>query len=105
MSDYQNMVREEAKQFYDDTIGKFEADSEEHGGKSDSPNLPKWLDRTRALFDRVDELSKNWTRADVEMVKSNSRNAVPYGDPKESAYFAFYKDLIHELKKLKKTKI
>ena len=102
MSDYQKMVREEAKEAYPGIKEAFEADKDEHGGASDSPNLLKWLDRTRKLFERVDEVSKGWGRAEVEMVKSNSRNAVPYGDPKESAYFAYYKDVVHEVKKLYK---
>ena len=45
-----------------------------------------------------------WSRSDIEMVKQNSRNAVTYGDPRESAYFAYYKDLLRELKKLQKAR-
>ena len=102
MSDYQEMVREEAKALFDKAYPIYQGDSEEHGGKCSSPNLSKWLDRTRMLFGRLDELKKDWTRADAEMIKNNSRNSVPYGDPIESAYFACYKDIMKELKKLRK---
>ena len=105
MSDYKKMVQDEAKSFYDEVQPVFQKDSEEHGGKSDIPNLSKWVDKTRKLFNRLDEVKKGWSRLEAEMVKQNSRNAVPYGDPKESAYFAYYKDIMHEVKKLNKTQM
>ena len=102
LSEYQKMVREEARTFNQDAGPQFDTDGEEHGGKSEKPNFAKWLDRTRKLFAHLDNLSKSWTRAEVEMVKQSSKNAVPYGNPKESAYFAFHKDLSLELKKIRK---
>ena len=102
MSEYQKRVRQEAKDFFKKVHATFEKDSEEFGGKSESPNLPKWLDRTRRLFEHLDEESKSWNRAESEMINQSSRNSVPYGNPKESAYFAYYKDVVHELKKLTK---
>lgn len=104
MSEYKDMVRDEAKEFFDASYSEFKKDDGEHGGGSDSPNLGKWLDRTRKLFERLDETSKSWGRADAMMITQNSRNSVGYGDPKESAYFAFYKDVLVELKKLAKSK-
>ena len=102
MSDYQKMVKGEAKSFLDEQNPAFESDSEEFGGKSDSPNFAKWLDRTKRLSDRVEGVSKEWSRAEIEMIKASSRNAVQYGDPREAAFTAFIQDVLHELKKLRK---
>lgn len=102
MSDYQKMVQEEAKTFFDSVKKDFAGDKEEFGGASDAPNLSQWLDRTRKLFDHLDGVSKEWGRADAEMIRQSSRNSVPYGNPKESAYFAFHADLLRELKKIQK---
>lgn len=102
MNDYQKMVREEAQSFYEEAGPQFQEDAGEHGGRSEKPNLTLWLDRTRRLFDRLDVTCKNWGRAESTMVNQSSRNSVTFGDPKESAYFAFYKDVVAELKKLRK---
>lgn len=103
MSDYRDMVQEEAKAFYEEVRPDYEKDKEEHGGASDRPNLAKWLDRTRRLLDRLDKTSKSWGRSEAAMITQSSRNGVTYGDPKESAYFAFHKDVLAELKKLRKS--
>ena len=102
MSEYQKMVRNEAKTFYKSVQPTYADDDGEFGGKSEQPNLSKWLDRTRKLFEHLDSVSKSWGRADAEMINTESRNSVTYGNPKESAYFAFYKDILRELKKLRK---
>lgn len=99
---YKKTVADQAKALVDAVGDEYGADSGEHGGASDAPNFAKWLDRTRKLFDQLDETSKGWSRAEVEEINSSSRNAVAYGDPKESAYFALYKDVLHEVKKLRK---
>ena len=104
MNEYQKMVRQEGKDFFEKVNADFQKDKEEFGGQADSPNLPKWLDRTKKLFDHLDGIKKDWNRTDAELVNQNSRNSVPYGDPKESAYFAYYKDLLRELKRLQKTR-
>lgn len=104
MSDYKNMVRNAAKEFGKSELANFADDAEEFGGKSEAPNLGKWLDRTRKLFEHIDGVSKSWTRADATMVQQSSRNSVTYGDPKQAAYFAFYEDVLHEVKKLHKAK-
>ena len=105
MGMYQEMVQGEAKSFFAEVRPTFEKDKKEFGGASDDANLSKWLDRTRKLFERLDEVKKGWTRVEAEMIRSNSRNSVSYGDPKESAYFAYYKDILQELKKLKKARM
>ena len=102
MSDYQKMVQEEAKTFFNSVKSEFADDKDEFGGASDGANLSKWLDRTRKLFEHLDVVSKEWGRADAEMIRQNSRNSVPYGNPKDSAYFAFHKDVLREIKKLRK---
>ncbi len=104
MNDYRKMVRQGGKEFFEKIDAEFQKDEEEFGGKTDSPNLSKWLDRTRKLFDHLDGIKTGWNRTDAELVNQNSRNSVPYGDPKESAYFAYYKDLLRELKRLQKTR-
>ncbi|MEM7168083.1 MAG: hypothetical protein AAF581_21715 [Planctomycetota bacterium] len=101
-SEYQKMVAEEAKSFLETVASDYDDDKGEFGGKSDAPNFPKWLDRTRKLLDRIDEVSKGWGRLEAQMVAQNSRNAVQFGSPKESAYFAYHKDVMQELKKLRK---
>ena len=104
MSEYQKKVRKEATSFFETNIAFFEKDEGDHGGKSSAPNLMKWIDETGKLKEYIDGLAKDWGRGEVEMIQSNSRNKVTYGDPRESAFFAFFKDLQHEIKKLKKTR-
>ena len=99
---YKKMVTEQAKALLETVTSEFDGDSEEHGGGTDSPNFAKWLDRTGKLNTHVETLSNDWGRADIEMINSNSRNSVSYGDPKGSARFALLKDVLHEVKKLKK---
>lgn len=102
MSDYRDLVREEATAAYESLGPEFTQDAGEHGGASAAPNLGRWLDRTRKLLDRLAATCKDWGKSERMMVTQNSRNAVAFGDPKEAAYFAFYKDVLAELKKLHK---
>ncbi len=101
---YKKMVATEAQEFLTQLGGGFQEASDEHGGKSDSPNLSLWLDRTRKLFDHIDVATKDWTRGEIDTVRNSSRNCVAYGDPKQAAYFAFYSDVILEVKKRAKKK-
>ena len=101
-SGYKKLVTEQAKALLEATSSEFEKDSGEHGGGSGSPNFAQWLDRTGKLVSQVEALSEKWNRAEVEEIQSNSRNAVAYGDPKESARFALLKDVLHEVKKMRK---
>ena len=101
-SGYKKMIAEQSKALLESTSGEFDKDKGEHGGASAAPNFGKWLDRTRKLFTQLDVVSKGWSRAEVEEINQSSRNAVAYGDPRESAYFALYKDVLHEVKKHRK---
>lgn len=99
MSEYKKRVAEEARTFHEKIREEFAADSGEHGGKSDRPNLSKWLDENRKLFTHLDETTKDWGKGEIEEVKAGTRNFLAYGDPKQNAYFAFHKDVLAELKK------
>ena len=102
MSTYQKSVKEEAKKVLEKVAPAFRADTEEHGGASDRPNISLWLDRTGLLAKHVEQLAKQWTKKDLLWVNENSRHRVTYGDPHDSAFGAFYKDILFELKKLMK---
>ena len=102
MSRYRDTVTEEAKKVLDRIAATFEADEEEHGGKSARPNLALWLDRTGALAEHVGKIAKGWAKKDLLWVSENSRHRVSYGSPQDNAYGAFYKDILLELKKLMK---
>lgn len=102
MGEYKKLVAEESKCFFEGVKEEFAADAGEHGGKSDRPNLAKWLDENKKLFTYLDETTQKWGRAEVDQVKISSRNFVSYGDSKQNAYFALHKDMLAELKKLSK---
>ncbi len=103
-SDYTKRVREEAKTFFGTIREEFLGDSGEHGGGSSIPNLTQWLDSNRKLFDYLDGVSKDWNKIEAESINTSSRNGVKFGNPKESAYFAYYKDVLLEAKKLAKAR-
>jgi len=46
MSDYRDLVKKEARAFYDNNKKAFEEDDGEFGGKSAQPNFGRWIDRT-----------------------------------------------------------
>lgn len=102
MSEYHEKVEEEASRFLEQNLPDFEKDEGEFGGASGTPNLSRWIDRTGRLTRVVEEASKGWSRKDLTWIKENSRNSVPYGDPLSSAFAAFYKDVLREIKKLRK---
>ena len=63
MSDYQKMVQEQAKTFFDEVKQDFAKDEEEFGGASDGQNLSKWLDRTRSAVTVGDRTRRtDWLR-------------------------------------------
>jgi len=105
MNDYQKLVKSEAKAFYDQAIREFEEDSSEFGGKSERPNLARWIDERGALTARVEEISSKWGHKDVLWVQQNTRNkpATPGGDPKGNAFASFLQDVRYEVKKLAKS--
>jgi hypothetical protein len=104
MSDYKELIKTEAKKFYDSNRAEFEADAESHGGKSASPNFAKWLDRTAKLNKVVEGIAAKWGLKDFQWVKVNTRNQNPSGggDPRSVAFGSFYLDVLHEVKKLAK---
>lgn len=100
MEKYHELIHTEAKELFAQISDKFQKDAGEHGGASDQPNLARWLEANGELARHVEKKSKTWTKKDVLLVNENSRHRVPYGDPHDSAYGAFYKDILLELKKL-----
>ncbi len=104
MSDYHDTVKSEAKKFFEANRPVFEADPEEHGGKSERPNFSKWIDRSAKLNRVVEEIAAKWTHKDLLWVQNNTRNRNPKGggDPRSNAFGSFYLDLLHEIKKFHK---
>jgi len=103
MSDYQELVKKEAKAFYDSNKAAFEGDAGEHGGKSKAPNLGQWIDRQGKLSSRVSELCEKWTTKEFHWVQQNTRNRnMQGGDPRSNAFASFLQDIRHEIKKLAK---
>ncbi|HEU5395308.1 MAG TPA: hypothetical protein VFV36_10980 [Candidatus Methylomirabilis sp.] len=103
MSDYRELVKGQAKKFHQENWPVYLADAEEHGGKSPRPNFSKWIDRTTRLNRVIEDQVAQWTHKDYLWVQHNSRNWDPTGgDPRSNAYGSFYRDVLHELKKLSK---
>ena len=103
MSDYRDRVKSEAKKFFDGNWAAYEADSGEFGGKSKLPNFSKWIDRTKKLNAVVESIAKGWGKKEMLWVQQNTKNwKVAGGDPRSTAYGAFYTDIFHEAKKLSK---
>jgi len=103
MSDYRDLVKTEAKKFFEAHRSEFEADAGEHGGRSARPNLSRWIDRTAALNKVVEGLSAKWTHKDFLWVQHNTRNWDSRGgDPRSTAFGSLYLDLLHAIKKLGK---
>jgi len=101
-SGYKKQVAEQAKALIETATPEYEKDDGDHGGASEAPNFSKWLDRTGKLLTQIEALSEKWSRAEIEEIQSSSRNAVAFGDPKESARFALLKDVLYEVKKRRK---
>lgn len=103
MSDYRDLVKKEAKAFYDAHQKSFEGDAGEFGGKSSSPNLSRWLDHTGKLTSRVSEVSAKWGTKEYHWVQTNTRSKpTPGGDPRSNAFASFLQDVRMEIKKLAK---
>ncbi len=101
-SGYKKLVTEQAKALISTVSSEFEGDKGEHGGASETPNFSLWLDSTGKLIAQIETLAVKWGRGEIEEINSSSRNAVAFGDPKESARFALLKDVLHEVKKQRK---
>ena len=103
MSDYKDRVKSEAKKFWETHRAEFEQDTGEHGGKSERPNLSRWIDRTTKLNQVVEAIASKWTHKDFLWVQHSTRNWKPGGgDPRSNAFGSFYLDVLHEVKKLGK---
>jgi len=102
MGDYQDLVKQEAKAFYEANREAFSSDPEEFGGKSPSPNFFKWIDRTGKLSARVGEIAEKWGTKDLHWVQTNTRNKNPHGDLRGNCFGSFLQDVRHEIKKLAK---
>jgi hypothetical protein len=104
MSDYQELVKKEAKAFYDTNHRVFLEDAEEFGGASEIPNLAKWIDRQGKLSERVTEIMKTWGTKELHWVQSNTRNKNPHGDLRGNSFGSLLQDIRQEVKKLAKGK-
>jgi hypothetical protein len=103
VSDYQELVRKEAKAFYEANKEAFASDEGEFGGKFKEPNLLRWIDRTEKLAARVGEISAKWTLKDYNWVQANTRNRSEHGgDARGNAFASLLQDIRHEIKKLAK---
>ena len=105
MSDYMDLVKKEAEEFYDKASSEFAEDAENHGGKSDKPNLMKWVDETDKLSVRVEEVVSKWGHKEYLWVQSNTRNRNKHGggDKRSNAFASFLQDVRHAVKKLSKS--
>ena len=87
MSDYRDQIKKEAKAFYEAAVAEFEQDESEFGGRSDAPNLAKWIDRTEKLSTRVQGISAKWGHKDHVVPKgkvgrrSKTRGMVTHAVP------------------------
>jgi len=103
MSDYRELVKKEAKQYYESSREAFEEDSGEFGGNSTSPNLAKWMDRVGALSTRIGEVAAKWGLKEFHWVRANTRNKITQGgDPRSNAFASLLQDVRQEIKKLAK---
>ena len=103
MSDYQVLVKGEAKKFFERNWKEYDGDVGEHGGKSGKPNFSRWLDHTARLNPVITDIVGKWTHKDFLWVQHSSRNWNPKGgDPRSTAYGTLYLDVLHEVKKLSK---
>lgn len=102
MSDYQKLVKEEAKSYFETAHGEFAEDAETFGGKSERPNLARWIDHKEKLAARVEEICSKWTHKDFLWVQNNTKNRSKDGggDPRSHAFASFLKDVRREIKKL-----
>ena len=102
MSDYQDLVKKEAKAYYEANKEAFANDTAEFGGKSPHPNIGKWIDRVGTLSQRITEVSVKWGLKEFHWVQANTRNKNPHGDPRSNSFASFLEDVRFQIKKLTK---
>ncbi len=104
MSDYQDLVKKEARDFYEANHPLFLEDEGEFGGKSADANFSKWIDRTGKLSARIEEVMKPWGPKEFHWVQNNTRNKNPHGDLRGNSFGSLLQDVFREIKKLAKGK-
>lgn len=104
MSEYQDLVRREAKAFFEANHPLFAEDAGEFGGKSAAPNFARWVDRTGKLSERIAEVMRPWGPKELHWVQTNTRNKNPHGDLRGNSFGSLLQDVRQELKKLAKGK-
>lgn len=104
MSDYQELVKKEAKAFFETNHPLFLEDAEEFGGKAEAPSFAKWIDRQGKLSERVTEIMKVWGMKELHWVQANTRNKNPHGDLRGNSFGSLLQDIRQEVKKLLKGK-
>ena len=102
MQSYKDFIVTEAQRFLKEHEPKFAADSGKTGGKSASPDFVKWCDEKNAFATWVEQATKSWGRAQYVWVEGNSRNKEPGGASKENAFASVLRDLVREVKILRK---
>ena len=103
MSDYRELVKKEARAFYDNNKKAFEEDDGEFGGKSAQPNFGRWIDRTEKLATRIGEIAAKWGTKELHWVQSNTRQkSAMGGDPRSNSFASLLQDVRMEIKKLAK---
>ncbi len=104
MGEYQDLVKREAKAFFEAHRAAFAEDAGDFGGKSSAPNFARWVDRTGKLSERIAELMKSWGSKEFHWVQANTRNKNPHGDLRGNSFGSLLQDVRQELKKLAKGK-
>ncbi len=103
MSDYMDLVKEEATAFFKESRTAFLDDAGEHGGKSERPNYLRWIDERGELAGRIETVTASWGLKECQWVQSNTRSKPPPGgDRKSIAFGSFLQDVRHAIKKLAK---
>ena len=101
MSDYMDLVKQEAGASIEDHHATFLEADDEFGGKSPKANLLKWIDEQGVLAARVKDVSNGWGLKEYNWVQANTRNKKSQkgGDAAGRAFASFLQDIRHEIKK------
>lgn len=102
MKNYKAWVKDEGRRFIAAVRGDFDADSGEHGGASDRPNLVRWAEERGRLVAHAQEIATRWSLGDVQFVNSNSPSREPQAVGKGQALDAFVRDLARVVKQASK---
>ncbi len=103
MSEYMDLVKKEATDFYRENRPAFLEDDSDFGGNSEAPNLLRWMDEKGALAKRIEEVTSSWRLKEYNWVHANTRNKGQQGgDPRSNAFASFLTDVRHAIKKLAK---